>query len=165
MTSSPPDLTLALQDGSIQVCFRWHQDRYRHHFGILAETPRMASVEDDDRLDWPCSPPIQQLSLEALPFGDALLGVGSAGTSHWSLSVHEVATSGKPALKFELACRCKATPNVLGSRYEQHPSLIITPGDDARLEHDANFVTIKPKVIADQGTSRWSYQVSEPFGR
>ncbi|TWU43908.1 hypothetical protein Q31b_14400 [Novipirellula aureliae] len=165
MITSPPDLNLASQDGSIQVCFRWHQDRYQHHFGTAAEMPLMTSIEDNGGLAWPCSPPIQQLSLEAIPLGDALLGVGGAGTSHWSISVHHVASANQPTLQFELACRYKIAPGFLGSRYDHHPDLIVTAGDDATLDLDGDVLTVKPKRIANQGTSRWSYQVSKPLGR
>lgn len=35
---------------------------------------------------WPTAPPLQQLHEQVLPAGPVVLGVGSAGTTHWSAS-------------------------------------------------------------------------------
>ena len=75
----------------------------------------MSSVEaGGDR--WPPSPAIQQLSRQRTSHGsEFLVGVGMAGTSHWSLSAET--SSGAAALQLDIACRVKEPPSWLGSTY------------------------------------------------
>lgn len=51
------------------------------HSELVLETKTSAET-----IAWPESPPLQQLHEQLLPTGAAVLGVGSAGTTHWSAS-------------------------------------------------------------------------------
>ncbi|EMI20931.1 hypothetical protein RMSM_02143 [Rhodopirellula maiorica SM1] len=156
-------LVLASPDGSLRVEFRWCEDRFVHQ--ILGEEPAsdeiptMASVNGTADQAWPCSPPIQQLSLESLPVGDALLGVGSAGVSHWSVSVHWQESAEQPTLFFDFACRCKQTPEFLGSTYHANPRFKIEAGEGSELSIDGERTQIRPTSADSAGTLRWTYSI------
>lgn len=78
--------------------------------------PLLVSVEGVDDQSWPESPPLQQLDpLKPAENRSAVLLVGMAGTSHWSLSAEAQASSGEIA--FDVACRLHESPTWLGSRY------------------------------------------------
>ncbi len=73
----------------LMVSCQWHQDRFQHNLVYIAEGQNrvlMSSCEGapDDR--WPACPPLQQLLRQTVQDDPALLGVGMAGTSHWSAS-------------------------------------------------------------------------------
>ncbi|GAA5507273.1 hypothetical protein [Novipirellula caenicola] len=159
MTSAP--LALTSPDGSLRVEFRWCEDRFVHQIlggeASSDENAVMASVNGTADQAWPCSPPIQQLSLESLPVGDALLGVGSAGVSHWSVSVHWQESATEPTLFFDFACRCKQTPEFLGSTYHTNPRFKIEPGDGSELSVEGDRTLIRPAAADSSGTLRWTY--------
>jgi hypothetical protein len=121
--------------------------------------------------DWPASPPIQQLSLESIHGAPTLLGVGQAGKSHWSISVETLKLDSIPALKFDLACRCREQPSWLGSTYQRSSSLAnqvprLRLIDDTRIDIAANATLIvncqvDPSANAKYPrTFRWSYLVT-----
>ena len=170
--SQPATMMLASTDGLLRVEFRWHGDRYQHFFLAGPTPPQEAtpsseagpgsllgeSVEGDAEHDWPPSPPIQQLSAETIDGENVLLGVGAAGKSHWSISVETRTVDNVPLLRFELACRCPATPPRLGSVYKIDPQLTLEPLDSAVREDCRPNLAIRP-AMTSESTFRWSYLV------
>ncbi|TWU23295.1 hypothetical protein Pla52o_28310 [Novipirellula galeiformis] len=161
MTTAP--LALKSPDGSLRVEFHWCEDRFVHQI-LGADSPTgentvMASVNGTADQTWPCSPPIQQLSLESLPVGDALLGVGAAGVSHWSVSVHWLEAAEEPTLFFDFACRCKQTPEFLGSTYRPNSRFKIEAGEGSQLTIDGDQTQIRPASTDASGTLRWTYTI------
>jgi hypothetical protein len=150
----------------LRVEFFRRGDRYAHVISLLdgeAVTPAWESVEGTDAHDWPPSPALQQISLETLAGGRrALLLVGMAGTSHWSLSVE--ATQG--ALLFDAACRVKQVPEWLGNHYESRTPasglLKWVVADDSELAAGPEHVTIQPAsaTLDLPATARWTYRVT-----
>ncbi|MFG0261784.1 MAG: hypothetical protein ACF788_05275 [Novipirellula sp. JB048] len=161
--NSASTLALTSPDGSLRVEFRWCDDRFVHQISSDASATdaraAMPSVNGTADQAWPCSPPIQQLSLESLPVGDALLGVGSAGTSHWSVSVHWLETATEPTLFFDFACRCKQTPEFLGSTYRLDSRFKIEAGDDSLLTQEGDQIQIQPASSDTSSTLRWTYRI------
>jgi len=97
------------------------EDRWEHRLCLAAASGdslrlELHSRESQPDIAWPESPPIQQLVLEDLPdSGPTLLGVGMAGSGHWSLSIHCDSSLG---LVFDVACRVgPELPSWLGSSY------------------------------------------------
>ncbi|TWT82242.1 hypothetical protein CA13_37040 [Planctomycetes bacterium CA13] len=161
-------LSLISPDGSFSVRFKWNGDRYAHWLigedGNGNEICSMNSIEGRGETDWPSSPPIQQLSLEKMQMADVLLGLGGAGLSHWSISVHWVSLAEAPAVKFELACRYKTKPIFLGSQYESNDGFTITPGEDSELVRSGDSILVQPhRLMSDRGTICWSYSI-KPVG-
>ncbi|MGV3485720.1 MAG: hypothetical protein ACO1RT_14985 [Planctomycetaceae bacterium] len=191
----PEPLQLVAQgrDGlRVRTAFHFEAGRYRHSIdlvrssdGVLLDAWDATSLSDDD--DWPASPPIQQLSLEMIGGTPALLGVGQAGKSHWSLSVEPVNVDDmRPALKFDLACRCPVQPRWLGSSYTRQvvegglaprdgldmastvassqPRLKLMPGSDSSgtvaegLVARCDHSAVKTKKFP--ATFRWTYLVT-----
>ena len=93
-------------------------DRWRHVVTV-AGTAILESVEDTDAVGdprWPLSPALTEVSLVDAAGRPAVLGLGLAGRSHFSLSV--AAHPDRPdTLLFEVACRIQEPPGWLGSTY------------------------------------------------
>ncbi len=147
-----------------------------------AGTSFARSVEGGDTQDWPHSPPLQQL--DACPQRgqrQGLVGLGAAGTSHWSLAV-ESDVSG--CLSFDVACRVRTPPIFLGSTYElvlptgQHTHVVegisfdgpegwrwsLQGGDrdgPVRCQLEAQRLVIRPANCPDTwpATIRWKYRL------
>jgi hypothetical protein len=106
-------ITASLEHGAaaspaLEVRFRWQRDRYHHQVVLLnefGETPLIQSMEGDDQQDFPPSPPLQDMSVEARPTGAVALAVGMAGAALWSVSVQ--ATPGRGLLEFDWACQTR----------------------------------------------------------
>jgi hypothetical protein len=103
----------------LRVDFLRQADRVAHRISLVADErpwPLLDSCEGSPLDTWPASPALQEVQCQAQPAaGRVALAVGMAGTSHWSLSV--TAAEDPPALLFEVACRVRAQPSWLGSRY------------------------------------------------
>ncbi|EAQ79977.1 hypothetical protein [Blastopirellula marina] len=100
------------------VSFPRRGDRFGHVVSVVSGDdilPCLVSLEGDDAEEWPDSPPIQQLSVEQRPAGAVALGVGQAGKSHWSVTVETFAADRR--IEFHVACRMKAHPAQISSRY------------------------------------------------
>ena len=103
----------------LRVDFFWRQDRYAHRIVAVAEAGErvlLESVEGTSAEPWPTAPPLQQLSVEE-PSRGAWVGllVGMAGKSHWSMSVEPL--PGTRRIAFDVACRLRESPALLGSTY------------------------------------------------
>ena len=152
-TAAPESVVLENSTGN-RLVFHWTADRYEHRMvtsGGVAES--LCSNTDSS---WPTSPPLQQLSKESINGQDVVLGVGCAGTSHWSVSV-EPRDDG---FQFDWACKTKEPPEHLGSRYSiQHPVSVLagTHGDVSVLDDGAEIVPTEQ--LGDAKTYRWSYRI------
>jgi hypothetical protein len=106
--------------------FIWHRDRFLHQLWLVprgddapADAPPEAypvveAVEDLEERAWPLNPPLQQLDRCQLSgHRQGLVGLGMAGTSHWSLAVE--VEGGR--LWFDVACRVQQAPGPLLSSY------------------------------------------------
>lgn len=157
---------VASNDRRLEIRFVWHHDRYLHRIYF---DNRLAgySVEGDSTEIWPPSPPLQQLSLTLVDDRAAVLGMGSAGRSHWSLSA--VPCSDQPgAIRFELACRCAGQPEFVGSTYHLEDQVrIAADPDSVRVDREGQVsITAKPSpagtrpaAASSAGTRQWSYRI------
>lgn len=91
----------------------WAEDRYAH--SIATSGASLVSVEGTASDNWPASGPVQSARREMISCDDAaILTVGMAGQSHWSMSIEEKAAG---ELVFDVACRTTAQEPLLMSRY------------------------------------------------
>ena len=98
---------------------------------------------------WPASPVLVELSRVSVPRGDAaggqaIVGVGLAGRSHFSASIapdpHDAGV-----IRFEIACRLHEPPGWIGSAYRQGDRLFrLIPLDDS---------TTLPRTVV------WAYSI------
>ena len=145
--------SLVTRDGRLRIEFAWVEDRYVQRISIDgAEVGN--SIEGNGSEAWPPSPPVQQLHSQEIDGSPAILGVGAAGTGHWSISVE---LDGDQAIAFDLACRCKAAAEFLGSRYRLDGAVKIECSD-SQLQATGDQLTIKA-AEQDSETHRWSYRL------
>ena len=164
----------------------WQADRFGHVIEwVQADETRilLATAVDDATNAWPSNPPLQQASLEAISGSPVILGVGQAGTSHWSLSI-ETPDADEPTLRFDCACRSTSKPLSLGSQYVWSPDvrvqadafaglllragetcLQIAPADEqtiATCDQAERLCDLHPDTLIDGTgqTVRWSYQIT-----
>ncbi len=168
--TTPPAVSLSSRDGRLRVDFHWQQDRFVHHV-FRNGTEVGASVEGDTDDSWPPSPPLQQLSLEEIDGTDVILGVGSAGRGHWSISVEPEEQGAAASIKFELACRSKLEPPFLGTTYLLDDSVVLLDAakTDRQEDHagdrndggsdDRRRVTVLAET-RDGNTYRWTYRLA-----
>lgn len=145
MEKKPLTLTSESVDGEhLEVVFVEQQGRFRHGVSWQGGGGRwelLTSREGPGEAMWPSSPPLQQVSPHRLADGrDALLAVGMAGSSHWSLSVAP-GTGHRAELVFEAACRPTKRPEQLGSQYDIASAHIL-----AWDERAAKFVAAKRQI-------------------
>ena len=122
--STPNLITISHAGYRLRVDFLWRTDRYVQTVVLIddadpdkRELPIMASVEGDSEQVWPSSPPLQDLSFHKLPTGHlAVLAVGMAGNSHWSLAWEPAVDL--PGLVSDVACRIKQSPGYLASTWK-----------------------------------------------
>lgn len=109
-----------------------------------------------------------------------ILGVGGAGSGHWSISVgwrvdtsepaaiiRADATHAKPGtFLFDIACRSKQPPVFLGSTYRHEsaeaPMLVIQAAGDAKLTTSTDptlQTTITAELDPSAATHRWIYSI------
>jgi len=155
-TSRPP---VQLASGPTAAVFTWNGDRWTHRI-TTGEATIWTSLDgpcppaNDPR--WPASPVLVELSRVSLPRarvtvprsdaagGQAIVGVGLAGRSHFSASIapdpHDAGV-----IRFEIACRLHEPPGWIGSTYRQGDRLFrLTPLDDS---------TTLPRTVV------WAYSI------
>ena len=148
-TSRPP---VQLATGPTAAAFTWNGDRWAHRI-TTGEATIWTSLDgpcppaNDPR--WPASPVLVELSRVSVPRGDAaggqaIVGVGLAGRSHFSASIapdpHDAGV-----IRFEIACRLHEPPGWIGSTYRQGDRLFrLTPLDDS---------TTLPRTVV------WAYSI------
>lgn len=105
---------------ALRATFVWRDRRWAHSLEAVCDGQTLClleSTEGNAEQDFPPSPPLQQLHRTDLPDGRvALLLVGMAGRSHWSVSCE--VEPGQPRMLFDVACRAvPACQAALGSSY------------------------------------------------
>ncbi|TWT65192.1 hypothetical protein [Allorhodopirellula solitaria] len=182
--STPADHRLRTDDGKCSVVFSWCADRYAH---VIESTDgsRLLSVEGTPADDWPSSATISQLSTEVIDGRPTVLGVGSSGTTHFSVSVQmELTGNAGPALRFDWAARLarplsaadiantaasseKQSLAWLGSTYHSPTG---TPAHwnietiaSTSMEQDSDDsrgkLSLQPTSMDDVRTVEWSYRI------
>lgn len=179
-TDRPGFTERTLASDRVEVVFRWTGDRWVHALHALAVDGsrgracwQTAPVSPGDEASWPSSPPLVELVDVPMPQGTAIVGVGSAGTTHYSLSV---STAPEGGLRFEFACRLVTLAGWLGTTYaagRAAPTLAIEPlggaratpldtpeGGVSRLQILPARANVPPQNPAEKGsTVQWSYRV------
>lgn len=111
----------AIEGGGLRVVFRRLADRFAHRVEWMAcggVISLVESIEGTADEDWPASPPLQELHFQRRAEGNQLaLLVGRAGASHWSMSIELDPAAAQ--ISFDVACRVRAAPGRLGSRYRR----------------------------------------------
>lgn len=103
-----------------------HDDRYHHELGLITgeqKTVLLSSIEGSPNDFWPSCPPIQQLYKQTVDENPVVLGVGMAGSRHYSTSVLLQPTESSVQLIVESACLIKDPPGndgKMGTRYQTH---------------------------------------------
>ncbi|MCC9656839.1 hypothetical protein [Rhodopirellula halodulae] len=172
--STPPVHQLQSSDGSLQIQFQWKQDRYEHRIQLRSqngESIELHSVEGDSDEDWPASPALQQLSTEDIEGVATILGVGCAGSSHFSISVQIIETSeAPPRLRLDWAVRMTAADARqfpvanLGTEYrfegaasDLKESFEATGQTQCVVADDSPNVRLIPDQSSGGRTRQWSY--------
>jgi hypothetical protein len=148
MAASLPHAPLSLAIGPVTVAFTWVDDRWSHRV-TLRDGSTWQSIEGpraDGDPRWPTSPVIVELSRLQTPRGEAVLGVGLAGRSHFSACIGPDPRHPDRFL-FEIACRSNEPPAWLGSTYRG----------------PAGLTTIAPPLagLALPATIQWGYAFSD----
>ena len=141
---------------SIDLVFEKTGDRWAHRLVLLVEDrefPILESTEVSADPDWPSNAPLQEVSHHDLPDGEAILGVGMAGKSHWSASF----SIDNNQIKSDLACLQKTISEnaSLASTYQtckgtQIESIVFEDCQQIKLTHaDAKGFSIILESIAD----------------
>jgi hypothetical protein len=151
--------------GRLRVVFDQLSDRIGHRIEVFLNNEFVSVLESaegsgDD--DWPKSPALQTVHVEARPAGSVALLVGMAGKSHWSASVAADEASGRVA--FDVACRVGREPEWLGSNYRQlgDMNLVQVVVEASVFEVNGELITITP--LPHQSTQlprtvQWRYVV------
>lgn len=164
-TNVPPPLTLRHPRRDVQVDFRWQNDRYDHV--LLSGDKRLESLEQRAGDAWPDCPPLQQLSIESIAGHEVALGVGCAGTSHWSVSIEPT----ENGFRFDWACRTKKPPQRLGNCYGNASGFELHNGAETESQTNDQILTVTPRQsFQNAGTFRWQYELTSgakiaPSGR
>lgn len=131
-------------------------DRWEHQW-LLRETDSerliLSSVEGDNDSIWPPSPPFQDLSKEDLGHTVAVMGVGMAGKSHWSVAVSEE----ENCLVADFACLVKEAPQFLGSSWQLYADVVQVDGSTVEL----NVGETNVKFLVRESSNSASLKVSD----
>jgi len=160
---SEASVILAAQLGAWEVAVEFAPlgDRQAHRIVLQQDGQAqlwLESQEGDGSMNWPPSPPLQQLSLENQNGRDVALLVGMAGRSHWSLSVEAL----EDEIRFDAACRAHESPDWIGSRYAiRHPAagLAVHADTGTRVVTADDELRIQPEAVAGS-LIRWVYRVA-----
>lgn len=157
VTPEPKPVCLGDVTGQVKITFTWSNDRFEHE--VRNGHIQLKSIAGEREAPWPDSPPLQQLSLETIDGRDVILGVGCAGTSHWSVSVEPI----DGGFVFDWACQVKTPPEWLGTSYQADtfPEFRCTSG--TTREQNSNIVRIRPdRAFEDVTTYQWRYECVFP---
>lgn len=176
--STPPAHELQTGNGSLQVRFEWQQDRYAHVVRWQSESGEVLeahSEEGSSEEDWPASPALQQLSTETIEGVPTILGVGCAGSSHFSVSVQVLETEGSAedgkassVVRFDWAVRMTAAdakehPDAdLGTKYTSEKMLASAVHGQTQVVRETELmggVRFVPDSSAGGRTRQWSYDL------
>ncbi len=157
------DVVLAC--GRLRVVFYQLSDRIGHRIDVLVNDDWVSvleSVEGSGDDDWPKSPALQTVHVEARPAGNVALLVGMAGKSHWSASVAADESSGR--VTFDVACRVAREPQWLGSSYRRlgDMNLVQVVAESSVVDEGGELLVVRSqqeRIDALPRTVQWSYVV------
>jgi len=134
---SANSLLTGSRDGRrLRIDFERKIDRYQQALWLIAgerEVCVVTTVEGTGQQAWPPSPPLQQLHEHQTPAGNlAVLGVGMAGTSHWSLAME--AGADQPSLCCDVACCVKEVPDDLAVTWELGENVAVNTDSELLVE-------------------------------
>jgi len=112
-----------------------------------------SSVEGDSNDDWPPSPAFQEISEEDIGNRVVVLGVGMAGSNHWSISA---SVAENQRVKLDNACLVKNEQiGWLGSTYQISEGVRVeaVSETEVRLEKDGCLISFSAVSEAEWGTS------------
>ena len=145
--------------------------RFQHTVALVGDaevTTVLASLSPDDEHTWPASPPWQELHVHQQTDGvPALMLVGRAGSSHWSMSA--TVDPADNALLFDVACRAGEPADFLGETYaaeaaaDQLSITAVRLGEAAPakvIRTDKRVVIDATEVQRSLGTVRWAYRIA-----
>jgi hypothetical protein len=173
--------TPAVADEVLRCTFQRSGDRFIHQIESLLDgeaTLMFSSVEGEPNEPWPPGPPWQELHVHEQPDGSsALMLVGQAGKSHWSMSV--TVDNDANAIVFDVACRVRETPAFLGCTYLDHwggtglqpvqltalSADVLESRPTSSIDTSENRVAITPGYDASPPmTVRWDYAIQIDHG-
>lgn len=128
------DSRTSTEQATFELLFERTGDRYTHTLCVCVDdhkSPAIVSFEGDDQTLWPPSPPIQDVTFEERNDCSVFLGVGRAGTAHWSSSFQLM--DNKRRLVIEHACRTPVVPEVLSISYSIKDHWLIDAPDKKGL--------------------------------
>jgi hypothetical protein len=155
---------VVLTCGRLRVVFDQLSDRTGHRIEVLrndAWISVLESVEGSADDDWPKSPALQTVHVEARPTGSVALLVGMAGKSHWSASVAADEASGR--VVFDVACRVAREPEWLGTTYrrrDMNVSQVVV--ESSLISENSESAVIRPQQELSSAlprTVQWKYVV------
>jgi hypothetical protein len=122
LPSVPEPIVATNSEGDgVQLRFVWHHDRFAHVIERIEQghvkQVVWESIESASEQRWPASPPIQQLATHQVEMDRIVLGVGSAGVGHWSISCRAIADAERTGIEFDVALRCASEQPDAGSSY------------------------------------------------
>ena len=158
--------------GKLLRCNFWQQGAtFAHSMELVdgdASTTVLSSLESQGEDLWPATPPWQELHVHTQGNGEpALMLVGRAGSSHWSMSV--IVDDSGTSLLFDVACRLRGTPDFLGGTYRLSgadclvsvsPVVIDQTAPATVKELDGNIVIDATSIAKAPATVRWAYRIS-----
>ena len=170
----------------------WEKDRFSHALGIVTGHEHrvlLSSCEGGPEDLWPPSPPLQHILKQTIRDNPALLGVGMAGTGHWSASfvldasdsielIVEMAFSGRvtdssmlkpvlavtygPAMSADLQIDADE-PDTLRIEPEGCPPVTVSAAGFGRRATSCRFVgerlIVAPLEFEFERATQWKYRI------
>jgi hypothetical protein len=141
--------TFTFEAGRLRLNLARHTDRFAHSIGVTSHgrfIPLLTSVEGTPAVEWPPSPPVQNVEPGTLGENGQIMCVGMAGRCHWSAGIGLDANS-QSAL-FDIACRVKHPPPTgagsgLGSLYQTMTTPVMESARTLRVEADGGGLRIE----------------------
>ena len=163
-------------DGGCQIAiqFQWREDRFVQEVGYVVASeffPVMSSVDGDSASAWPPSPPLQNLHEQTVNGRQVLMGLGAAGTTHWSATFE--ASDNQIVCHF--AARVQNKAEFLGSTFQRHSlaeenkvvdelpliELVAIDGSEStaptNLKNSPIVVLPPPRFSAARQTVQWKF--------
>lgn len=139
--------TFTSEAGRLRLNLAWQTDRFAHSIGVASHgrfIPLLASVEGTPDVEWPPSPPVQNIEPSPLGENQQFMCVGMAGRCHWSAGIGLDASS--QSAIFDVACRVKHLPPTgagLGSLYWTMTTPVMESARTFRVEADGGGLRIE----------------------
>lgn len=177
MSSPEPTAALEVLDEmqrGLRVEFAWSGDRFRHVISVAQgaeRLPLLSTIEGDVGALFPPSPCYTELHRQE----QTLFLTGATSACHWSLSVEaaQALFQGLPkcSLTFDVACRLRSAPALLGSEYRLEEADGIKVQRNTRGElsfvqspSEAEFVLLSGELASSRAGSRFILSDSRILG-